>query len=81
MTENKVRCDACGRPALTINYNFRTENKCGYSDHVCDTVDLCHGNMQEALQRRLKEPPAAPAESGKDIFGRWAKALHWEPAK
>ena len=82
MTEKKVRCDACGGPALEIRYNYtRDMDGAGSMETNSDSVDLCHKHMQEQLQKFLQEPSKAPADSGKDQFKRWAKDLHWEPSK
>ena len=82
MTEKKVRCDACGGPALEIRYNYiREMDGAGSMETNSDSVDLCHRHMQDALQKFLHEPPKATADCGKDAFTRWAKGLHWEPPK
>ena len=81
MIERKIRCDACGAPALEIRYNYtRDMDGAGSMETNSDSVDLCHQHMQQELQKLLREPKAAPAESGKDAFTRWVKGYcTWVP--
>lgn len=84
MTEKKVRCDACGRAALEIRYNFvRERDGAGDMETNHDTVDLCHEHMQQELQKMLGESRSIQSISGTpEGFTRWVKEYcRWEAGK
>lgn len=80
MTEKKVRCDACGQPAVELRYDFdRVRDAADGLDTEYKTVDLCAKHLQERLQIFLQEPPKAPTECGKQAFSKWVQGLGWKP--
>lgn len=80
MVEKKVLCDACGKPAEEVRYNFtRDADAAGSIETNYDTIDLCREHAVKRLQEFLQAPPMAPMHCEKDCFKRWAKELKWKP--
>jgi len=78
MTEKKIRCDACGAPAMEVRYNFRREiSASGSSETESDSIDLCHEHAITSLQSFLKDWNNT-AQALKDNFSDWAKSRTWK---
>lgn len=82
MTDHRVRCDACGKPALPVHYDYvRDQNDgTGRTEWSSKEIDLCHEHTIEWLNYLLLAKVAPSCFTGsQEKFTAWAKAQKWEP--